>query len=935
MSKASRPHGGPGSVFLVDASNFLYRAFHALPPLSAPDGTPVGAVHGFVRMIQALRKEFAPEALVAVFDSGRSRQRTALYPAYKAQRPPAPDDLVPQFELARRATDALGIPRVEVPEVEADDIIASYARAAQRAGKAVTIVSSDKDLMQLVGHEEGDGSPIQVYDTMKQRIVDAEAVEEKFGVRPNLLGDLLALTGDTSDNIPGVPGIGPKTAASLLHEYGSLEGVLAAAPAIKQQKRRESLVAHAEDARLSRRLVALQDDVPLPLSIAAIADPGPDPAAMAAFFGPLGFRSVVGAAAVAKAGAAAGPAGGATSGGAIELRPGAPLALDVGAFMVLVKGDEERLRAAVEALGRCAGVAVQIAVDQGDAMLAELVGVAFAGRGEGAPPPFYVPLGHQGDGIFANQLGRAEFAALAGPLLASASPPKTVHAHKFQAIVLGRHGLELGGVAMDPQLCAYTLDPARPGHTLAELASELVAYSLPSPEAVLGKGKKALRFEQLPVAKAGPVACERAAVAAAVGAHLEEEMTRAGAAATRLYREIEVPLATVLRRLEERGILVDPEVLRRQSVELAKTIDELRAGIDAEAGHPVNPDSPTQLQKLLFEELGLEAGRKTKTGYSTDAAVLEELSVYHPVVNLILEYRTLTKLKGTYLDTLPALVNPRTGRLHTSFRQAVAQTGRLSSKDPNLQNIPVRSELGRRIREAFVAPPGKVLVTLDYSQIELRILAHLSGDENLSSAFRDGVDVHRRTAAEVFGVPEAEVTSEQRRVAKAVNFGVIYGQTAFGLARQLGIPRGKAGSYIKAYLAKLPGVTQYMDELVELAKRQGYAETILGRRRRIPELDRKGAARSYGERIARNTPIQGSAADILKRAMIDVESALTGASYARMLLTVHDELIFECDEARVEELIAVAKPRMEQAVALRVPLLVEGGRGKSWAECKG
>jgi len=935
VSKPSRPNGGPGSVFLVDASNFLYRAFHALPPLNAPDGTPVNAVHGVVRMLQALRKEYAPEVLVAVFDSGRSSQRTKLFPAYKAQRPPPPDDLVPQFSLARHAIDALGIPRVEVPEIEADDIIASYAHAAQRAGKAVTIVSSDKDLMQLVGHHHGDRPAIQVLDTMKQRLVDPEAVEEKFGVRPELLGDLLALTGDSSDNIPGVPGIGPKTAAGLLHEYGSLEGVLTAAPTIKQQKRRESLVEHAADARLSRKLVELQTDVPLPRPLADLADPGADPAAMAAFFGPLGFRSLVGAAAVAKAGPVAASSAGGGVGGAIELRPGAPIQVDASAFAVLLREDEARLREVVAALAKCAGVVVQISVDVSDAMLARLVGVAFAGEGEGAPAPVYVPLAHQGDGIFANQIALADFVSIAGPILAAKSPPKTVHAHKFQAIALGRHGLELGGVAMDPQLCSYTLDPARSGHSLGELAAELGAYTLPTPESVLGKGKKAVSFDHLPVAKAGPVACERAAVAGAVGVHLRGELERAGEAAKRLYSEIEMPLAEVLRRLEERGILVDPAVLHEQSKELAKAIDELRAGIDAEAGHPVNPDSPTQLQKLLFEELGLEAGRKTKTGYSTDAAVLEELSVYHPVVNLILEYRTLTKLKGTYLDTLPGLVNPKTGRLHTSFRQAVAQTGRLSSKDPNLQNIPIRSELGRRIREAFVAPKGKVLVTLDYSQIELRILAHLSGDQNLSSAFRDGVDVHRRTAAEVFGVPEAEVTAEQRRVAKAVNFGVIYGQTAFGLARQLGIPRGKAGSYIKAYLAKLPGVTQYMDELVELAKRQGYAETILGRRRRIPELASKGAARSYGERIARNTPIQGSAADILKRAMIDVEAALAGSKHARMLLTVHDELIFECDAKSVDELVGIAKPAMEKAVELKVPLVVEGGHGASWAACKG
>ncbi|MEZ4453422.1 MAG: DNA polymerase [Nannocystaceae bacterium] len=580
-------------------------------------------------------------------------------------------------------------------------------------------------------------------------------------------------------------------------------------------------------------------------------------------------------------------------------------------------------------------MAIQVTVDHGDSMVANLVGVAIAAHGEGAPAPFYVPIRHSADPMLTRQIEPARAAELLRPLAAAAGKAKILHAHKFQAIVLGRAGLPLAGVTMDPQLCSYTLDPARTTHSLAALAHELVAFTVQTPESLLGKGKKAITFAEAAIDRATHYACERAAAALALGRHLDSELARAGEAAKRLYMELEMPLAGVLQRLEERGIAVDPAVLAAQSKVLAADIARLREEIDEHAGHPVNPDSPTQLQKLLFEELGLEASKKTKTGYSTDAAVLEELSLYHPVVGSILEYRSLTKLKSTYIDTLPLAINPRTHRLHTSFRQAVAQTGRLSSKDPNLQNIPVRTELGRQIRAAFVAGPGKVLVTLDYSQIELRVLAHLSGDQNLSSAFRDGVDVHRRTAAEVFEVPEAEVTSEQRRVAKAVNFGVIYGQTAFGLARSLGIPRGKAGQYIKAYLAKLPGVTQYMDLLVEQAKRQGYAETIMGRRRRIPELGQRGAARSYGERIARNTPIQGSAADILKKAMIDVDVALAGVDFAQMLLTVHDELIFECEAGKVDALVAIAKPKMEGAVKLSVPLVVESGSGTSWAECKG
>ncbi|MEZ4381728.1 MAG: DNA polymerase I [Nannocystaceae bacterium] len=934
-SSATQPPGGPGSVYLIDGNNFLYRAYHALPPLSAPDGTPVNAVHGFVRMVQQLRKDLAPESLLAVFDSPGPSFRAKIYPEYKANRPPPPDDLLPQFGLVRQAVDALGIPRVEVPEIEADDLIASYAVAARKAGKTVIIVSSDKDLMQLVVEADDKLPAIAIYDTMKRKVVDPEAVKAKYGVAPERLGDLLALMGDSSDNIPGVKGIGAKTAAALLDEHGDLAGVLAAAPSITQKKRRERLIEHAGDARMSRELVTLKEDVALPKPLEEIVDKGASSETMTAFFAPLGFRSLVGAAAVARAKAEIRAQGGDTV-GAHELQPSpTPLTLDPATFRSFLAADVDGLKEALRGLEAADGVVVQIAADHSDAMLANLVGVAFAGLGDKGGAPFYVPLGAPAELTQGAPLALADAKELLGPLLAAEKPAKVLHAHKFQAIVLGRHGLALGGVTMDPQLCSYTLDPARSSHTLAALAADLVGYAVTPIDKVLGKGKKALIFDKVALPKATAYACERAAVGAAVGGHLWGEVERAGEAARKLFTELEMPLAEVLRGLEERGIAVDPKVLHAQSEALAKEIAKLQAEIETHAGHAVNPDSPTQLQKLLFEELGLPATRKTKTGYSTDAQVLEELSLYHPVVGQILEYRSLTKLKGTYLDTLPKAINPHTGRLHTSFRQAVAQTGRLSSKDPNLQNIPIRTELGRKIREAFVAPEGRVLVTLDYSQIELRVLAHLSKDKNLVSAFSDGVDVHRRTAAEVFEVAENEVTDEQRRVAKAVNFGVIYGQTAFGLGRQLGIPRGKAGAYIKAYLAKLPGVTNYMSALIEEAKRLGYAETIMGRKRRIPELQRRGAARSYGERIARNTPIQGSAADILKKAMIDVDRAIAGESFAAMLLTVHDELIFECEAERVDDLVAIVRPKMEGAVELSVPLVVEIGQGVSWAACKG
>ncbi len=931
MSIPAKPQGGPGSVFLIDGSNFMFRAFHALPSLTSPSGVPVNALHGFVRMIQALRKEFAPEVFVAVFDHGGPTFRSEMFPEYKAHRPPPPEDLVPQIPLIRAATTALGLPAIEIAGVEADDIIATYTVQAQKGGRRVIIVSSDKDLMQLVDLGDETRPAVLLYDTMKNKLLGPAQVLEKFGVPPDQLGDLLALTGDSSDNIPGVPGIGPKTAATLLAEFGTLERLLTGTAAIKQAKRREVIEANADKARLSRKLVELKRDVAELPALDSLIDRGSDQAVMDAFFAPLGVKTLVRSARAVAAAAGQGPEG------PLELRPGAPLVLDRTRMQLFRAADEPAMVAWIAAVtAQASELALQITVDTGDATQAQLVGLAIAPHADGEaelPPPAYIPVGHTGDALLAGQMSRERALELLRPLFAAL--PTWTHAAKFQAIVLRRLGVELPRLVGDSKLCSYTLDPARTSHTLAELAKDLFAYTVLTPESVLGKGKKAVSFAGAQIDQSAAYACERAVLTGVIGRHLRAQLDAAGPAIQAIYSEMEMPLSRVLEAIEERGIAVDTAVLAAQGKAMGADIDKLRADIEAEAGHPINPDSPLQLQKFLFEERGLEATRKTKTGYSTDASVLEELAQLDPIVGPILEYRTLTKLKGTYIDTLPQAVNPRTGRLHTSFRQAVAQTGRLSSKDPNLQNIPIRSEVGRRIREAFVAAPGRLLVALDYSQIELRILAHLSGDKNFVSAFREGVDVHRRTAAEVFAVPEPEVTAEQRRVAKAVNFGVIYGQTAFGLSRSLGIPRGKAGTYIKAYLEKIPGITKYLDELVDIADQRGFAETIFGRRRRIPELARKGASRSYGERIARNTPIQGSAADIMKRAMITVEDKLKAVPWAQMLLTVHDELIFECDEARVDELIAIARPAMEQAAELTVPLHVDAGRGKSWAACKG
>ena len=939
---SGRPSGGVGSLFLIDANNFLFRAYHALPMLTAPDGRPVNAVHGYVRMVSALRKEFAPQYLLAVFDAAGSKNwRRALYAEYKANRPPPPEDLQPQISLVREATEALSIPWIEDSVYEADDLIAAYVEAGVQAGLEVVIVSSDKDLMQLVRGDDDERKSVRLWDTMKNRRVGPDEVREKFGVAPERLGDLLALAGDSSDNIPGVPGIGQKTAQALLDEYGDLEGLLAHAKDIKQKKRREILIEKADDARLSRKLVALRTDYALPRPIAELEDKGPERETMERFFDPLGFKSTL-AGAVSMRGGAGGTRRVAPQTLSDALTKLETLSIDGSTTQVLDATGAAQLRAFLQAASACGQLGFELHLSGSDPLRADAIGLALAipdaaKPGQLSRPPIYLPIAHRSlSDMGTKQWPLAELLEHVGPALRDAKLRKYTHALKDQEVVLLGLNLQVAGVAVDTMIASYTLDPARADHELEGLAKDLGGHELRSREALVGKGSKQVGFDQVDVVLAGPWAGERAGLLAVLGPHLHKAIVEAGEQSVQLYERIELPLTDVLAHIERRGILLDVDELGRQAAELGAQIDELRQQIEAEAGYAVDPNSPKQLGKLLFEDRGLPAKKTTKTGYSTDAQTLEELALLDPIVKSILDFRSLTKLKGTYLDTLPTLINPKTGRLHTHFHQAVAATGRLSSSEPNLQNIPIRTEQGRRIRNGFVAPEGMLLVTLDYSQIELRVLAHLSKDPNLSKAFIDGADVHRRTAAEVFEVPEAEVTDEQRRVAKAVNFGVIYGQSAFGLARALNIPQGRAGKYIKAYFRKIPGVSAYMTALIDSAKDTGFAETIFGRRRRIPELRRKTApARAYGERIARNTPIQGSAADILKVAMVEVERLLADKPWARMLLTVHDELIFECDADKVPALVELVKPAMEGAAKLDVPLLVEAGWGPTWGAAKG
>ena len=927
---SDQPTGGPGSIFIIDANNYVFRAFHALPILTSPDGTPINAVHGFVRMLQALRGDFSPERIVAVFDAPGPTFRDEMFDEYKANRSPTPEELRPQFPIVRAATRALGIPLLEIKGVEADDVIATLAIQARAAGMRAFILSSDKDLMQLVDEAGPDGRCIRLYDGMKRRLVGPEQVREKYhGVGPERLGDLLALMGDSVDNVPGVPGIGPKTAAALLLEFGELEDVLVAAPSLKQKKRRERLIEHAESARLSRRLVELKCDVEVDCTLDDLRDNGVDHAVVTEFFTPLGFKTTLAGMLRSGGGRATAPV---QSGATLSAVEGVKIDPASGRVLTVSMADELDAWLAEASTG---DLAIEVFGSHPEPMRADMLGLALA-RGGATPEALYLPVGHRNlqDDPSENwsvDLLRERL----GARFADPSVPKVLFNAKSQGVLLEEQGFVLAGVTMDPMLASYTLDAARGSHELDALTLDLLGHTMTPEERIVGKGRKQIAYDQVLVEQAGAYAAERVLCVLELGKAMSAAVEKATDDERRLFKEVELPLSNVLQALERRGVGLAPKVLEAQSEELGAALSKIRREIEDDAGYAVNPESPQQLQKLLFEDRGLPAKKKTKTGYSTDAKVLEELSLLDPIVNLILEHRSLNKLKGTYLDTLPKLVNPRTGRLHTHFRQAVAQTGRLSSSDPNLQNIPVRSARGRRIREAFVAREGRVLVALDYSQIELRVLAHLSGDSSLCAAFRDGDDVHARTAAEVFEIQRSEVTSEQRSVAKAVNFGVIYGQTAFGLAKTLGIPQGKAARYIKRYFERIPGVNVYMDELVERAKRVGETETILGRKRRIPELGQRGPARAYGERIARNTPIQGSAADILKLAMIAVERALKDMSWAKMVLTVHDELIFEVDAGREEELIGVVRPLMEDAVSLDVPLVVDAGWGRTWAETKG
>jgi DNA polymerase-1 len=888
-------------LVLVDGSSYLYRAFHAMPSLSNSKGMPTGAAYGITNMLRRLLADYDPAHLAVVFDAKGKTFRDDLYSEYKANRPPMPDEMRQQLEPIRSLVGALGIPILEVPGVEADDVIGTLSVQGNKRGFDVTISTGDKDMAQLVNRS------VTMVNTMDGRRLDPEGVSEKFGIAPEQMVDYLTLVGDTVDNVPGVPKVGPKTAVKWLKEYGSLDDIIAHADEIGG-KVGENLRECLDRLPLSRKLVTIKCDVDLDVGPDDLERTAPDNARLRDLYAELEFKTWLAEILAGKE-------------EATEERPKA-------SYEVVL--DKKQLSAWIKRLRKAENFAFDTETTSLDYMSADLVGVSFAIEpGEAV----YVPCGHDYDDA-PEQISREDLLAALKPLLEDSKHVKVGQNLKYDMSVLARSGVKLEGVGFDTMLESYVLDSTATRHDMDSLALKYLSHRTIHFEDIAGKGAKQLTFNQIPLDKAGPYAAEDADVTLRLHRTLWPRL-RDERSLKRLFEEIEMPLVPVLSRIERNGVLVDRKMLEAQSVELAASIENIAAQAYEAAGEEFNLGSPKQIQGILFEKLALPVLEKTPKGQpSTAESVLQELAHDYPLPKLILEYRGMAKLKSTYTDALPACINADTGRVHTSYRQAVASTGRLSSSDPNLQNIPVRTLEGRRIRQAFIAPPGSRILAADYSQIELRIMAHLSGDRGLKEAFESGEDIHRATAAEVFGVALKNVGDDQRRSAKAINFGLIYGMSAFGLGRQLGIPRRDAQAYVDLYFSRYPGVKQFMDDTRERARDCGYVETVFGRRLYLPEIrSRNPARRQYAERTAINAPMQGTAADIIKRAMITLHRWLDESdATARMIMQVHDELVFEVAENAVAEVQAVVVEQMEAAAELSVRLKVDAGVGKNWDE---
>jgi len=891
-------------LVLIDGSSYLFRAFHALPPLTNSKGQPTGAVYGVINMLNKLVEEYKPENIAVVFDAKGKTFRNDMYKEYKANRPPIPDELRSQIAPLHELVEALGYPMIVIPDVEADDVIGTYAKMATEQKVDTLISTGDKDLAQLVNPH------VTLINTMNNLIMDEAGVMKKFDVPPSAIIDYLALMGDTSDNIPGIPKVGPKTAAKWLNQYETLDNLVAHADEIKG-KVGESFRDNLDLLPLSKQLTTIKCDVELEQSIKDLAMRAPDIEKLRQIYTQMEFKTWLSN----------------LSADGNTTEEVASNKKTEGRYETVL--DKKAFDKWLKRLNKARQFAFDTETTSLDYMKARVVGVSFAIEvGEAA----YVPFAHDYPAA-PDQLSEQEVLGGLKPLLEDENKHKIGQNLKYDAHVLANHDIALKGIAQDTMLESYVLDSTR-RHNMDDMALRLLGHTTIHFEDIAGKGAKQLTFNEIALEEAGPYAAEDADITLqihqALAAALEKEPSLKS-----VYEDIELPLLPILLGIESNGVMVDVAMLEKQSTQLAARMKEIEQQVYEEAGETFNLASPKQLGVILFEKLKIPAKKKTKTGqYSTAEDVLQELAEEYSLPKLLLEHRSVSKLKSTYTDKLPLQVNDRTGRVHTSYNQTVAATGRLSSTDPNLQNIPIRSEEGRRIRQAFIAPEGYKLLAADYSQVELRIMAHLSQDENLLKAFADGVDVHRATAAEVFDVALGEVEPDQRRAAKAINFGLIYGMSAFGLAKQLNIGRYEAQDYIDTYFARYPGVQAYMESTREQAREKGYVETVFGRRLYLPEINaRNGQRRQYAERTAINAPMQGTAADIIKRAMIAVDKALSASKLdARVVMQVHDELVVEVLEKDVEALADLLRMEMEQAAELKVPLVVDIGIGDNWDE---
>ncbi|MFA0088273.1 DNA polymerase I [Vibrio sp. 10N.261.51.F12] len=919
-------------LILIDGSSYLYRAFHAYPETMSNGEIPTNAVYGVVNMLRSMMRQFASDRIAVVFDAKGKTFRDEMYPEYKANRPPMPDDLRCQIEPLHNVIRAMGLPLICVPGVEADDVIGTLAHQASQAGMPVLISTGDKDMAQLVDEN------VTLINTMTNVVMDTEGVIEKFGIPPELIIDYLALMGDKVDNIPGIPGVGDKTATALLQGIGSIKHIyerlddIAALGFRGSKTMAKKLIEHKENATLSYDLATIKLDVELDYKPEELLKQTPNTDELTALFAQLTFKSWLnellegGTGEVVADGSAANRSNPSSTQAESEMDVSA-VTVDRSRYETILT--QEQFAVWIEKLKSCPVFAIDTETDSLNYMVANLIGLSFATE-EGVAA--YLPVAHDYMGA-PEQLDRDWVLAQLKPLLEDESLKKVGQNLKYDASVLARYDIELKGIEFDTMLASYVYNSVGGKHDMDSLALRFLQHSCISFEQVAGKGKSQLTFNQIELDVASPYAAEDADVTLRLHQRLNAELEK-NEALQRIYKEIEVPLVPVLSRIERTGVLIDDMLLGAQSQELALRLDELEKEAYEVAGQEFNLSSPKQLQAILFEKMALPVIKKTPSGAaSTNEEVLQELALDYPLPKLILEYRGLAKLKSTYTDKLPKMINAETGRVHTSYHQAVTATGRLSSTDPNLQNIPIRNEEGRRIRQAFVAPHGWKILAVDYSQIELRIMAHLSGDPALLDAFKHGKDIHAATAAEILGVDIENVSTEQRRRAKAINFGLIYGMSAFGLSKQLGIPRREAQEYMDTYFERYPGVMQYMEDTRSAASENGYVETIFGRRLHLPEIKSRNAMRrKAAERAAINAPMQGTAADIIKKAMLLVDEWVEneGDGKVRILMQVHDELVFEVESSFLGEIESKIQKLMESAADLAVPLVADSGHGDNW-----